>query len=264
MAWLLLAATWCLLLLAAAATPWLGTPGAIVSGHAACAGLLLWARPRSRMGVASRPTLLAGAAGFLSLPAWLALVGALGLGLGLPARTHPAVPGTPDFVWLAHIVLAPLFEELLYRERVLPALLPRIGRSAALVLTSALFALPHLEAWTLLATFCVGLFLGALQLARGRVGLCIGYHAGANAAVLVCGLPPSRLALDPAAAALVSLLGVGAAIAWTTRHGASRAVHGRGFRRRAATSPRARRLHRVPPCRPSPIDPSPPSASHRV
>jgi membrane protease YdiL (CAAX protease family) len=264
MAWLLLAATWCLLLLAAAATPWLGTPGAIVSGHAACAGLLLWARPRRRMGVAWGPTLLAGAAGFLSLPAWLALVGMLGLGLGLPARTHPAVPGTPDFVWLAHIVLAPLFEELLYRERLLPVLLPRIGRSAALVLSSALFALPHLEVWTLLATFCVGLFLGALQLARGRVGLCIGYHAGANAAVLVCGLPPSRLALDPAAAALVSLLGVGAALAWTTRPGASRAVHGRAFRRRPEASPRARRLHRVPPCRPSPIDPSLPSASRRV
>jgi membrane protease YdiL (CAAX protease family) len=264
MAWLLLAATWCLLLSAAAASPWLGPSGAVVSGHAACALLLLWARPRNRALAEWGPTLLAGAAGFLSLPAWLALVWTLGLALGLPARIGPAAHGMPDFVGFAHIVLAPLFEELLYRERLLPALLPRIGRTAALLLTSALFALPHLEAWTMLATFCVGLFLGALQLARGRVELCIGYHAGANAAVLFCGLPPSRLVLDPAAAALVSLLGIAAAMAWTTRHGASPAVHGPASPRRLARSPRARRLHRSRRCRPSPIDPSPPSVSRRV
>jgi hypothetical protein len=173
---------------------------------------------------------------------------------------HP----NPGFVWLAHVVFAPVFEELLYRERLLPALRPHVGRAPALVLASALFALPHAEAWTMLATFCVGLFLGALQLACGRAGLCIGYHAGANAAVLLVGFAPSPLALDPGAAAFASLATLAAAMAWKTRHGTGLVVHGAGQPGRPARPPQARRLHRMPPCRRSPTDASPLPPSGRV
>lgn len=241
MAWLLLASTWCLLLLAAALAPWLGRAEALVSGHFACALLLLWARPQGSEPTPWGPTLLATAAGFVSLPAWGVLVWTLGLALGLPAPPDAGADASarpsPNLVWLAHIALAPLFEELLYRERLLPALLPRVGRAAALVVSSALFALPHLEAWTVLATFCVGLFLGLLQLARGQVALCIGYHAGANTAVLLSDLPPSRLALDPTIAALASLLLIASALAWTKRHGVSHRVHGEASGRRPARQP---------------------------
>ncbi len=225
MAWLLLASSWCLLLLAGALAPWLGGARALVGGHAACALLLLWARPKARERAPLGPAFVAAASGFVALPAWLVGVGTLGLGLGLAAPAPLGAEPFPGGVWLAHVALAPTFEELLYRERLLPALSARIGRSAALVVSSALFALPHLGAWSMLATFCVGLFLGILQLVARRVALAIGYHAGANAAALFCGVPPARMALDATSAALASSLLVVVAVAWTRSHGSRPRIH---------------------------------------
>jgi membrane protease YdiL (CAAX protease family) len=258
MAWLLLATTWCLLLLAGALAPWLGREAALVGGHTAATLLLVRVRPAAAAQAPRAPApavLLVAATGFVALPAWLAGVWALGLALGLPAPSGPGAGPLPGLVWLAQIALAPTFEELLYRERLLPALRSRLGAPAALVCSSALFAVPHLDAWSMLATFCVGLFLGALWLAGRRVALCIGYHAGANAAVLVSGLPPERLALDAASAALVSGLGVAFALAWTRGLDARRGVHD-GEPGARGTAPRqARRLLSRPACHRSPIDP---------
>ncbi|MEN8162476.1 MAG: CPBP family intramembrane glutamic endopeptidase, partial [Myxococcota bacterium] len=212
---------------------------ALVGGHAAAALLLVWMRPartRAPLRVDGPAALLATAAGFVALPAWLAGVWTLGLAFGLPVPVASGAGAAPSVVWLAQIALAPIFEELLYRERLLPALRWRLGGPPALVLSSALFALPHLDAWTMLATFCVGLFLGAVQLAGRRVALCIGYHAGANAAALVSGLPPERLALDPASAAVASLLLIALALAWTSGLDARRGVHTGGPGARARPS----------------------------
>jgi membrane protease YdiL (CAAX protease family) len=240
---LLLASVGCLLLLGGALAPWLGSGAARVAAYAACAALLVCARPRARERGSLPAALLAGAAGFAALPAWLAGVWVLGSGLGLapPARAAAAAPDA--WVWLANVVLAPLFEELLHRERLLPALRRRIGAPLALLASSALFAAPHLEPWSLLTTFCVGLVLGGVFLAVGRVELCIAYHAGLNAAALVQGLPPARAALAPFGSALVGGLLLALACAWTRRRAACPLVHeeaGSAPRRR---SRRARALH---------------------
>jgi membrane protease YdiL (CAAX protease family) len=221
MAGLLLASVWCLLLIGAA----LRAP--LVVTYLACVALLLWARPCAGAAPAPAAALLAAAAGFVALPAWLAgaaLAGAA-LGLGPPPTARPAAPAAAD--WLAHVLLAPWFEELLYRERLLPALRARLGGPLALVLSSAAFAAPHLEAWSVLTTFGVGLALGMLFLAGGRVGPCIAAHAGLNAAALACGLPPRRWALAPVPGALVA----GGLLAFAL---ASLRVHAAGARRRAA------------------------------
>jgi membrane protease YdiL (CAAX protease family) len=216
MAGLLLASVWSLLLSGAA----LGAPPA--PAYFMCATLLVWTRVRAGARMAPLAVLLAGAAGFAALPAWLALVWWTGTRLGWPPPPVPAPPAAG--AWLAHAALGPLFEELLYRERLLPALRARLGAPLALVLSSAAFAAPHLEAWSVLTTFGVGLALGGLFLATGRIGPCIAAHVGLNAAALACGLPPRRWALAPELAAL----GAGGLLAFAV---ASTRVHAGAPRR---------------------------------
>jgi membrane protease YdiL (CAAX protease family) len=242
----LLATVWCLLLLGGVLAPRLGREAALIVGYAACAGLLLAVRPRARAAGSLAGAGLAAAAGFAALPAWLALLWLIGQQLGLPhlPRTSAAAAGAS--AWLAHVVLAPLFEELLYRERVLPALRARIGAPLALVLSSALFAAPHLETWSVLATFLVGLALGCVFLATRRVELCTAYHAGLNAAVLVCGLPPDRAALAPLDSMLAGGMLLALACWWTRGRAARPAVHATLRAPRVPRSNQARRLHRRP------------------
>ncbi len=222
----LLASVWCLLLLGAALQPALGGV-AVPASYAASSALVLWARPRRQRSVSIAGAALAAAAGFASLPAWLLIVAVVGSMLGLERpRDAPLAPPVP-LLWLANVALAPLFEELLYRERLLPALRARVGAPFALILSSAAFAAPHLDPWSVLTTFLVGLALAAVFLATERVELCIAHHAGLNAAALMCGLPPSRAAFSPLAAALVASALLAGAIAWArTRGRAARpAVH---------------------------------------
>jgi membrane protease YdiL (CAAX protease family) len=149
-------------------------------------------------------------AGFASFPVWIGAVGALGGALGLPVLRPPPRPENP-LVLFSLLALAPVYEEMIYRERVLPALRDRLGPSIALLLSSLLFALPHLEPWALLTTGLVGLALGALMLAGDSVALCIGVHAGLNLGAVLCGIPPTRYTLSPLLALACSvLLGVAA------------------------------------------------------
>ena len=199
---------WCLLLFGAA----LRAPLAVT--YLACVALLGWMRPRGRLRPAPLAVGLAGASGFVALPAWLVLVAWCGAALGLAPPGRVASPPA----WLAHAVLAPLFEEWLYRERLLPALRARLGAPLALVVSSAAFAAPHLEPWSVLATFSVGLALGGVFLASGRAALCVAAHAGLNTAALACGLPPWRWALPPAWAAFAAGALLAFALASTRVH----------------------------------------------
>ena len=231
-AWLL-TTVWCLLLLGGALAPRLGSEAALVVGYAACATLLVALRPRARAAVSLAGAGLAAAAGFVALPAWLATLWGIGLWLGLPAAPRTGEAAASAAAWLAHVALAPLFEELLYREQLLPALRARVGAPLALLLSSALFAAPHLEPWSVLTTFVVGLALGGVFLATGRVELCVAYHAALNAAVFVCGLPPARAALAPPLAALAGTALLGLACGWT--RGRSARPRGHGAPRRSNT-----------------------------
>jgi membrane protease YdiL (CAAX protease family) len=235
----LLATVWCLLLLGGVLAPRLGSEAALIVCYAACAGLVLAARPRARAAVSLAGAALAAAAGFVALPAWLASLWLIGQQLGLPPGPRTSAVAAGASAWIAHVMLAPLFEELLYRERLLPALRARIGAPLALVLSSALFAAPHLEAWSVLTTFFVGLALGGAFLATGRVELCIAHHMGLNAAVLVCGLPPTRAALAPPLAALVGSALLGLACGWTRGRAARPPVHA------TARAPRVPRPHQA-------------------
>jgi membrane protease YdiL (CAAX protease family) len=103
----------------------------------------------------------------------------MGDALGIPGPVPG--PGANGPLWVgATVVLAPIFEEIVYRERLLPALEERFGGVSALVLSSAAFALPHTDTWAMAGSFAAGLVLGGVMLTSRDVALCIGVHAGLN------------------------------------------------------------------------------------
>ena len=200
-----LLAVWALLGAGAALAPWLGDPLALFVSFGAATAWTLSTRPERRRADRRAGLVVAGViAGFASYPAWIAVILGIGLGLGLaPRAVTPPGAGSP-LVWVSMLLLAPVFEELLYRERLLPALRGRFGAPVALVASSLLFALPHLDAWNVVGAFCVGVWLGGVQLATGSTALCIALHAGLNGAALLLGVPPLPAPLSPLASAALA------------------------------------------------------------
>jgi membrane protease YdiL (CAAX protease family) len=188
-----LAAVSLVLLAASCAAPRIGTETALLGGFGAAAALAWLTRP-------SAPRAPQGA------------IAGTGLAVGLPPRP-PGVGGSGAPTWIAVGVLAPVFEELLYRERLIPALRAYTSAPLAITAASALFALPHGEAWSALGSFLVGLALGALQAGTGAVSLCIAAHAGLNAASLV----GVALVLGPTEGAALGAFALAAALTLARR-----------------------------------------------
>jgi len=168
----------------------------------------LWkARPRGIAASRARALVagtLAALAGWLGAPAWAIVLARIGDGLALVAPRAAPPASAPLSLWLSALLLAPLVEELLYRELCLHALRRR-GALTAVVVSSILFALPHPGAWGRLAAFALGLGLGVLRRASGSVAPCIGYHAGLNGASLACWSADPCRGLGSPASALASV-----------------------------------------------------------
>ena len=182
---LLLTCVWATLLLCQLLLePGLGRPAAVLVSFAVATALVLASRrrqPPRPIGARAAAVGLGAVAGFASYPAWIALIASVGTALGLEAAPPPA--SRPGLLLAgATIVLAPVFEEILYRESLLDALRQRFGAAAAVLVSSAAFAVAHLEPWAVLGTFLVGLALGTVMCLSGTVTLCIGLHAGLNLA----------------------------------------------------------------------------------
>jgi len=168
----------------------------VPASFAAATFLVAASRGRQPRRAANRDAgvwLLGIAAGSCSAISLTLLVLRLGLELGMePPRARADRPrDTPGVVSM--LVLAPAFEELLYRER-LPDALRRLPVALRAVVSSALFAVPHAEPWRVLGTFWIGLLLAAVHRATGSVALCIAVHAGLNLGALV-GVTPAGVAL---------------------------------------------------------------------
>jgi membrane protease YdiL (CAAX protease family) len=78
------------------------------------------------------------------------------------------------------VVLAPVFEELLFRGFAYPALKQRFGLVPALLLVSVVFALNHLHAQSLLPLFVLALGLGLAYELTGSLLAPITMHAAFN------------------------------------------------------------------------------------
>jgi len=75
------------------------------------------------------------------------------------------------------VVVAPLFEEILFRGVLLPVLGTWIGPAGAVALSAALFAAAHLSLGEWIPLFLLGLGLGLLRLRSGRLASCVLLHA---------------------------------------------------------------------------------------
>ena len=146
------------------------------------AAVLLATRPTRGRTLPSGSILACGLAGACSYPIWAHFVATCGSALGWAPRGSVAAPGALEIAAL--VLVGPAFEELLYRERLLPALERHAGAGAAVLGSSVVFALPHLDPWSSLAAVSVGPALGTLYLATRNVWACTAAHAGLNVAAL--------------------------------------------------------------------------------
>jgi membrane protease YdiL (CAAX protease family) len=214
----LMLAVWSLLLAGSLLDPLLGTGPSVFVTFLLATALVLATRnagrpscPRCAGGLLA----VGGLIGFAGYPAWAVLIGWTGMRVGLPHSETFEAPRAP-LLLVSTLVLAPVFEEILYRERLLAALTPLAGPPLAVLLSGVLFALPHVNSWSVLATLWVGLVLGVAA-HRGRsVAPCIGVHMGLNLAAVLCGAPPGRWFLPLPAAALLGFGGL-CMLVWLAR-----------------------------------------------
>ena len=86
---------------------------------------------------------------------------------------------------LTATVLAPLFEETLFRGVLLPVLGPRLGALGAVLASAALFALAHLSLGELVPLFVLGVGLGLLRWRTGRLAPGVFMHGFWNALTFI-------------------------------------------------------------------------------
>jgi len=96
------------------------------------------------------------------------------------------IDGPIDLIILTFVVAvgAPLAEEFFYRGFLLQGLRRRLPEVAAVLVSSALFALVHIDPILYPGTFVLGLVAAIVTLRTGRLGLAWSVHVGFNGATL--------------------------------------------------------------------------------
>ncbi len=92
------------------------------------------------------------------------------------------VLGSDEFVPLfllliTTVVLAPVFEELVFRGILLPVLVSKVGKISGVLLSALIFALAHLSVGELPPLFVLGIGLGLMRLSSGRLFPCALMHS---------------------------------------------------------------------------------------
>lgn len=138
--------------------------------------------------------LLQGMRGWLMVMPPVVLTGWLmGLVLGDQGGSNPLLemvlrssnPLALLLLALTAVVLAPLFEELVFRGVLLPVLSRWLGSGWGVVLSGLVFAVAHLSLGELPPLFVLGIGLAMLRLSSGRLLPCVVMHACWNAATFL-------------------------------------------------------------------------------
>ena len=100
---------------------------------------------------------------------------------------QPLFDGPIDVVILTMVVAvgAPLAEEFFYRGMLLQGLRRRISDVAAVLVSSVLFALVHIQPILYPGTFVLGVMAAVATLRTRRLGMAWAMHIGFNGATLV-------------------------------------------------------------------------------
>ncbi len=81
------------------------------------------------------------------------------------------------FLLITTVVLAPVFEELVFRGILLPVLVSKVGKISGVLLSALIFALAHLSVGELPPLFVLGIGLGLMRLSSGRLFPCALMHS---------------------------------------------------------------------------------------
>ncbi len=100
------------------------------------------------------------------------------------------VLGSDEFIPLfllliTTVVLAPVFEELVFRGILLPVLVSKVGNAGGVLLSALIFALAHLSVGELPPLFVLGIGLGLMRLSSGRLFPCALMHSLWNGVTFV-------------------------------------------------------------------------------
>ena len=92
------------------------------------------------------------------------------------------VLGSDEFIPLlllliTTVILAPVFEELVFRGVLLPVLVSKVGKISGVLLSALIFALAHLSVGELPPLFVLGIGLGLMRLSSGRLFPCALMHS---------------------------------------------------------------------------------------
>ncbi|WP_269616726.1 CPBP family intramembrane glutamic endopeptidase [Prochlorococcus marinus] len=92
------------------------------------------------------------------------------------------VLGSDEFIPLSlllitTVLLAPIFEELVFRGILLPVLVSKVGKISGVLLSALIFALAHLSVGELPPLFVLGIGLGLMRLSSGRLFPCALMHS---------------------------------------------------------------------------------------
>ncbi|MHC4939672.1 MAG: ABC transporter permease subunit/CPBP intramembrane protease [Planctomycetota bacterium] len=112
-----------------------------------------------------------------------------GGGIQEVAKHFESIPLPLLFALIA--ILPPICEELACRGFILSALLPRQGATKAILISAALFAVLHLEAYRLPGTFLAGLMLGYVGVRTGSVLATILFHMVYNGILFTASVRPA-------------------------------------------------------------------------
>lgn len=130
---------------------------------------------------------------YLLIPLVIAAVIALQMGVTIPLISFIPIPEfiakimenlSKDMqnIWglTAIIILAPILEEYLFRGVMLDGLLKRISPIKAILISSALFGLVHLNPWQFISAMMIGIFAGWIYYKTRSLSLAIIIHFANN------------------------------------------------------------------------------------
>ncbi|MCC6511971.1 MAG: CPBP family intramembrane metalloprotease [Pirellulaceae bacterium] len=83
-------------------------------------------------------------------------------------------------MFITLVIAAPILEELLFRGIMLDGLLKRYRPLTAILVSSIIFGLAHLNPWQFVTAFCMGCFAGWVYYRTHSIGPCILIHATIN------------------------------------------------------------------------------------
>jgi membrane protease YdiL (CAAX protease family) len=89
---------------------------------------------------------------------------------------------TGILAFITMVVIAPVVEELIYRGIILDGLIRKYSPWKAILISSLIFGLVHLNPWQLITGFVIGIFIGWAYYYTRNLAVCIAIHATANLA----------------------------------------------------------------------------------